>query len=185
VVAIGPVLTGYEFFTEITGPGEPRTSAVELSSALVQLAREFPNAEEGNVYYDAHVEYLQRIAGVVGRGGGSALLAGDFGRTAIHAATRFPVELFETLDRDWQQSAREADAGDLGFLAPRVLSIVLTRCARREAIPAIIQDLRQEWADARAKVWALVDSLEDRVHDCGSARDSARTAGSLSPVIAH
>lgn len=123
------------------------------------MARKFSNADEGNVYYKAHIEHLQRVVSVV-QGGGSALLTGEFGSAAIGASTQFPDVLFEHLDRDWQEFAREADAGELGFVVPPVLSIVLTRCGRRDAIPAIIKDLRDEWADARAKVWALVDRLK-------------------------
>lgn len=53
----------------------------------------------------------------------------------------------------------EVNAGEIGFMVPPVLSIILTRCAEREAIPNIIKDLRSEWADARAKVWMLVNRL--------------------------
>ena len=45
-------------------------------------------------------------------------------------------------------------------MVPPVLSIILTRCTRRNAIPAIIKDLRDEWADARAKIWALLNRLK-------------------------
>ncbi len=159
IVGVGPVLHGYGFFSVRLGPGKPETPDIPLSPALIEVAREFSNAEEGNVYCKAHIKYLQRIVGLL-QNGGSALLAGDFGRAAISASVKFPAALFETLDRDWQQFAREADAGALGLVVPPVLSIVLTRCARRDAIPAIIQDLRNEWADARAKVWERVDGLK-------------------------
>jgi hypothetical protein len=159
IVAMGPVLTGYDFFTERRGPKKPPPPDIPLASPLIEAAREFSNAEEGNIYYQAHIEYLQRIVSVVQKGG-SALLAGEFGSAAIGASTRFPAKLFENLDQDWQQFAREADAGELGFIVPPVLSIILTRCARRDAIPSVIKDLRDEWTDARAKVWALIDQLK-------------------------
>ncbi len=159
IVAVGPVLTGYDFFTERLSVGKPETPDITLSSALIEAARKFSNAEEGNVYYKAHIEYLQRIVSIVHKGG-SALLAGEFGSAAIDASSKYPEKLFENLDRDWQQFAREADAGELGFMVPPVLSIILTRCARRNAIPTILKDLRDEWADARAKVWALLDRLK-------------------------
>lgn len=98
IVALGPVLTGYDFFTE--RGGKPETPDVTLSPALIAKAREFSNAEEGNVYYRAHIEYLQRIVGVV-RSGGSALLAGNFGSAAIDITTKYPEKLFENLDKDW------------------------------------------------------------------------------------
>ena len=123
------------------------------------MARQFSNAEEGNDHFKIHIEYLQRIVYVV-RKGGSALLAGKFGTAAIGASTRFPSIWFENLDQDLQQFAREIDADGINFMVPPVLSIILTRCARRDAIPAVIKDLQAEWADARAKVWALIDRLK-------------------------
>ncbi len=157
VVGIGPVLTGYDFFTESMGKRE--NPDVSLSEDLLKAAREFSNADHGNVYYEAHVKYLKRVVGVV-KTGGSALFRGQFAGAAIDRSTEFPQKLFENLDREWQDLARDADKGHFGLKVPPVLSIVLTRCARREAIPAIITDLRAEWADARAKVWALVDRLK-------------------------
>jgi len=159
IVAIGPVLTGYDFFKESHGASKPKMQDVPLSSLMIEAARKFSNAEEGNVYYRAHIEYLQRIVSMVHRGG-SALLAGEFGRYAISTSSEYPKKLFEELDGDWQQFAREADAGELGFTVPPVLSIILTRCSRRDAIPDILRDLRDEWADARTKVWALLDQLK-------------------------
>jgi hypothetical protein len=159
IVGIGPVLTGYDFFSLRTGAGQPETPEMELSPKLIEIAREFSNADEGNVYYDAHLNYLRRILGNV-QNGGSALLLGEFGRAAITASAEYPAQLFEKLDQDWQQVARDANAGDLGFRVPPVLSIVLTRAAKREAIPTIINDLRAEWADARTKAWDLVSALK-------------------------
>jgi hypothetical protein len=159
IVAFGPVLTGYDFFTQRHGPGQPETPDIQLAPKLIEVARQFSNADEGNVYYKAHVEYLQRIVDVL-ETGGSALLAGEFGSAAITASTDYPEKLFENLDQDWQKFAREADAGELGFMVPPVLSIVLTRCAKREAIPTAINELRAEWADARTRVWSLIDSLK-------------------------
>lgn len=111
------------------------------------------------MYYKAHVEYLERLFGVVSQGG-SVLCAGEFGRAAIEKVTEFPTRLFETLDRDWQGYATRIHAGRLGLVIPPVLAIVLNRCARRDAIPVVVRDLRLEWADARRKVWALVDQLK-------------------------
>jgi len=168
IVAMGPVLTDYVFFTERLGVGKPETPDITLSSALIEVARTFSNAEEGNVYYKAHIEYLQRIVSIVQKGG-SALFAGEFGSAACDASSKYPEKLFENLDQDWQQFAREADAGEFGFMVPPVLSIILTRCARRDAIPAVLKDLRDEWADARAKVWALLDQSKT-VHTVAEIR---------------
>lgn len=158
IVGIGPVLTGYDFFNDKLGVGEPMPD-IMLSPALIEAARKYSNAEEGNVYYRAHIDYLRRIVGLVQKGG-SALLAGEFGSAAIEASSKYPERLFENLDRDWQQFAREVDSGKIRFIVPPILSIILTRCARRNAITDVLKDLRYEWADARAKVWALLDQLK-------------------------
>lgn len=160
IVAMGPLLTGYDFFTERQSGRKVETPDITLSSSLLEIAQTFSNAEEGNVYYETHIEYLQRIVSVLQKGG-SALLAGGFGNAAIKSSSKYPLKLFENLDRDWQQFARKADAGEFGFMVPPVLSIVLTRCAKREAIPVIIKDLRDEWADARSKIWTLLDRLKN------------------------
>lgn len=159
IVALGPVLTGYDFFTKKRGIDKPTTQDKTLSPSLMSVAREFSNADEGNVYYRTHVNYLERIVSII-REGGSALLNGEFGNAAFEASSAYPETFFENLDRDWQQFARDAEAGELGLVIPPVLSIVLTRCARRDAIPTILKDLRDEWANARAKVWTLLSQLK-------------------------
>lgn len=158
IVGIGPDLTGYDFFTDRLAVAEFMPD-IMLSPALIEAARKHSNAEEGNVYYRAHIDYLRRIVGLV-RKGGSALLAGEFGSAAIEASSKYPERLFENLDRDWQQFAREVDLGKIQFVVPPVLSIILTRCARRDAIIDVLNELRYEWADARAKIWALLHRLK-------------------------
>lgn len=125
IVAVGPVLIGYDFFTNKPDNGNLGIQDVKLSSALVEVVRNFSNAEEANVYYRAHIEYLQRIISIV-QNEGSALLSGEFGSAAIGDSSKYPEKLFENLDLDWQQFAREADAGECGFMVPPVLSIILT-----------------------------------------------------------
>jgi hypothetical protein len=39
------------------------------------------------------------------------------------------------------------------------MGIVLNHCARREAIPSVIADIRREWGTARQKMWASLDAL--------------------------
>lgn len=159
LTAIGPVLADYDFFTDTTGPGKPQIPNIPLSQSLLEVARDSSNATEGNAYYNTHVDFLKRVIGIT-REGGSAILSGHFGTKAIITSSRYPDDLFKSLNQDWQNFAREAADGSLQFMIPPILSIVLTRCARREAIPAIIKDLRDEWADARAKVWARLDELK-------------------------
>jgi hypothetical protein len=150
LVAIGPGLTDYDFFIDTIGIKRPDITDIKLSQSLIKIVRKYSNAEEGNVYFDAHIDYVKH----------SALLAGKFGSNIISTSSEYPKKLFENLDQDWRQLARDVDAGKLRFIVPPILSIVLTRCARRDAIPYVLKDLRNEWADARKKVWQLIDKLK-------------------------
>lgn len=141
--AYGPSLAGYNFFAERSG--SRNLPDIQLASNLLSTAAKFSNAEEGNFYYKAPVDYLREIVGTIDRGG-SALLCGEFGKAAINVST------------DWQQFAQTAAVGDLGLRVPPVLSIVLTRAAKREAIPTM--ELRAEWADASAKIANLLKALK-------------------------
>jgi len=181
IVAFGPNLTGYDFFTERASHRKTETSDLTLSPRLLEVAQKFSNAEKGNVYYESHIEYLQQIVSTVQKGG-SALLSCEFGSTAIGVSTQFPAVLFENLDRDWQQFAHEVNSSEIGFMVPPVLSIILTRCARRDAIPTIIEDLRAEWADARAKVWMLVDRLKV-AHNVGEAHEIRQELAAASRLL--
>src|SRR5207253_786914 len=105
----------------------------------------------------------------------SALLCGDLGRQALTKASQYPEALFEPLDADWQGYARSAEQDGLGLLVPPVLGIVLTRCARRDSIPTVIKDLRDEWADSRRKVWQLLDSLRA----CGTLGEAIEIRSAL------
>jgi hypothetical protein len=153
---VGPVLEGYDFFTEHNRL--PSVPDIELSQDLLQVAAQRANASQGSVYFDAHVDFLKRLLGTV-ENGGSALLASSFGRQAITTTRRYPELLFQHLDDQWQAYARRAEQDGLGVRVPPVLGIVLSRCRTRSAIPAVISDLRNEWSDARTKVWSLTDAL--------------------------
>jgi hypothetical protein len=171
IVALRPSLDGYGFFTDTTGPPQP-VPEVDLSPALLETASQFANAGEGNVYFRAHVDQLKRLLGIVEQGG-SVLLCGEYGEHIAATAQRYPEDLFHQLDQDWQKYARQVEEQGLGFLIPPVLGIVLSRCARRDAIPTVIRDLRDEWADARKKVWSLLEILR-RCPTLGEALEGRR-----------
>jgi hypothetical protein len=78
----------------------------------------------------------------------------------LERSLHLPDGLFEHLDIVWRQYAQDTAKNGFGLSVPPVLGIVLTRCARRDAIPAILADLRNEWSDARGKVWDLLDALK-------------------------
>lgn len=159
MVAIGPSLDDYDFFEKRDNPTTQEVLNIRLSSTITEVAKEFSNAGEENPYYEAHIEYLKKAVAVIQKGG-SALLADEFGSTAIGEASKFPKDWFAELDEDWENLARAVHAGSTGIVVPPVLSIVLTRCAHREAIPNIVRDLREEWTSARAKFWELLDRLQ-------------------------
>jgi hypothetical protein len=156
IVAIAPTVAEYGLFNDRYGPRE--VPAIQLTPQLESLAATYANAGPGNAYYNAHLDFLKRIAGNL-QNGGSALCKGDFIQEAIQTAATFPNDLFKTLDKDWQEFGLSVK-DSIGPLVPPVLGIVLTRSASRDKIPAIVRDLRDEWAPARSKVWELVDGLK-------------------------
>jgi hypothetical protein len=129
----------------------------ELAPELVRLAIEFANHSAPHI--EIHVRFLKRVLRSSVESGGSALLQSDFGRLAVRTARHYPHLLFQHLDTEWQNYAHQIDEAGLGLLVPPVLGIVLSRCARRDAVPRVIRDLRDEWAGARKKVWNLLDAL--------------------------
>ena len=156
IVAIGPIVNEYEIFEEQSA-GEPLPKVV-IPTNLLDVVRRFSNAEPGNVYYKAHIEYLQRLVSVC-RDGGSVVCEGEVGTSAFEAASTVPEELFTELDSDWQHYVNFLAAGDVGPLVPPVLAIVLSRCRGREDVPRVVRELRDEWAEARWKIWSVVDEL--------------------------
>jgi hypothetical protein len=158
IVAIGPDVTPLGIFSEDFR--DRVNSLATIPETLLKTVEEFSNAQEGNVYYDAHVNYLRRLFGVIAQGG-SVVCDGGLGRAALEQASAFPSELFGQLDKDWPQYAEILRSGNLGLNIPPVLAIVLSRCARRDAILTVVKDLRDEWATAREKVWQLVGALRD------------------------
>jgi hypothetical protein len=158
IAAIGPTIAEYNMFRDPSGPFQD--SEIELSPALEVLAASHSNAGPGNAYYKAHINLLKRILEVV-RSGGSAICRGTFIQEAIQTASKFPLNLFDQLDRDWRQFAEGLQGSRFGPVVPPVLSIVLTRTASREKIPAIVRDLKEELSVARTKVWNLADNLKN------------------------
>lgn len=167
IVGIGPAI-GYDFLK--TGKITLPDSTFDLSPAIRETISEFSNAAEGNAFYKAHIEYAQRAFTIVSSGQGSALLCSEFGQEIIGTAERYPATLFAPLDKEWKEFAKTIGSERLGFSVPPVLAIVLSRCARRDAIPVVVKDLRDEWGDARRKVWKLIDSLRT-CRTIGEARE--------------
>jgi hypothetical protein len=157
ISAMGPTTDEYHLFNQQYGP-QPVPN-ISLSDSLVQLARDHSGADSGNVYFDAHLNFLKRVLGVV-QNGGSAICRSAFAMEAIGTASRFPTSLFDGLGNDWKTLGKDVSAPNFGPLIPPLLSIVATRSASREKISDIVRDLRDEWSEARSKVWALSDELK-------------------------
>lgn len=156
IVSFGPTLDKYEPLLSRAPAPKPHLVESELSPRLAELAVEYANAGTGDPYFEAHVEYLGHLAYVL-KSGGSVVCDGDLGRDAFEHHTEFPHHLFRDLNEDWESYAKDAYKG-FELTLPPVLSIVLNRAARRDAIPTIVNDLRAEWSDARKKLWNLVSA---------------------------
>jgi hypothetical protein len=155
ICGIGPTLNGYDFFNQERSKPVP---AVELSPAMVQIASQHANAAEGNVYFKAHIDHLKRALGTVAQGG-SVLMRGDFVQEAIATTQRYPDELFCHLDQEWRRFAEDAQREAFRFVVPPILGIVLRRCSSRQEIPAVIEEIRNEWTGPRRKVWTCINAL--------------------------
>ncbi|MFZ0800053.1 MAG: hypothetical protein WCA13_07685 [Terriglobales bacterium] len=134
--------------------------AVELSPSQLEIVSGFSHDEEGWPFYTTHLNYLRHLFSIV-KEGGSVLCEHPFARAAVEKASQFPSQLFEVLDDDWKEYAQKIQSGRLGLVIPPLLSIVLNNCARRDAIPSVVKDVRQEWAGARGKIWQLVEDQQN------------------------
>lgn len=97
-------------------------------------------------------------------------------------AEAYPEELFRQLDESWQRLAKKLAQGGFDLRIPPVLGIVMSRSARRDAIPAVLLDLRNEWAMAREKLWQRVDSLRE-LHTVKEAEDTLRELEAASKLF--
>lgn len=145
--------------TDDLGLFEDYPSEIEFDEDLTKLALWLANSKTTiSPFYEAHRDYLGRVITTM-RHGGSALLISDLGENFQERLERLPTGLFDQLDAEWKRFASQASNERFGLVIPPVLGVVLTRCARREAIPTIIRDLRDEWAVPRQKVWDLLRNL--------------------------
>jgi hypothetical protein len=159
VLAHRPFDLPEDFFQYFLSDDEGRIySGIQLNPSLMDLVRQYSNSDEDNVFFMSHASLLFRVFRLIRRGG-SALLRSEFAQRAISITERYPELLFKDLDASWQAYGRSLERDGLNLCVPPVLGIVLTRCARREAIPVVIRDLREEWANARKKVWDLLGGL--------------------------
>jgi hypothetical protein len=139
-----------------------RTAIVATEASLVQK-------EDHEVTVEGFERLLPNLIAVAfGAGlsasylqdGGSVLISNGTTATDEDEGRQGPEALFSDLDSAWQEYARVSANDGFGLLVPPVLGILITRCARRDAIPAVLADLREEWSSARRKVWELLEALK-------------------------
>ena len=159
IVGMGPVLSNYEGLLSIAKNLKPISDG-EVSYALRDIAAEFSNARSGNPHYNAHIEFVGKIL-AVSRDGGSIICEGRFSRALELRAAKYPEKLFQVLDKDWQEYAIATEEGRIGLKIPPILNIILTNCKKREDIPDMLKLLREEWTDARKKLWRLLVELQN------------------------
>jgi hypothetical protein len=94
------------------------------------------------------------------RSGSSIVCGGPVGAALRDRASRYPEQLFAQCDADLQAFAREAQNAQIGVTVPPVLSIVLSRCGSRDEIVRRLLDLREEWKEARDRMWARIEDLQ-------------------------
>jgi hypothetical protein len=159
IVGIGPVLNDYKGLLSYAKNIKP-ISEEEVSSTLRNIAAEFSNARPGNPYYNAHIEFAGKLL-AVSKDGGSIICECRFSRAMEIRAGLYPEKLFQVLDKDWQEYAMATEAGCVGAKIPPILNIILTKCENREDIPDRLKLLREEWTDARKKIWGLLKKLRN------------------------
>jgi hypothetical protein len=134
------------------------------------------------IVQNRELHFLREVFDVIARGG-SAVLASQLGTAALRTASKYPSKLFDQLDELWQQYASRVNDHGLGLLVPPVTAIVLSRCARREAIPVVVRDLRDEWARGRRKVWDLLLALRS-ARTLGDAKEIEKNLDDASQLFA-
>ncbi|MGH7595806.1 MAG: hypothetical protein ACREOI_05605 [bacterium] len=157
ITAMGPAIDIYDGLFS-TQRDLKLQSLPDLAPKFRSLASKFSNAELGNLYYDAHIKFLQILLAVE-KEGGSIVCDGEFASAMQFQAQEYPQELFNALDADWKEYARNINNGYHGPNLPPVLGIVLNRCKNRDDIPIVLKQLRNEWADPGKKVWELITEL--------------------------
>ncbi len=155
LVAIGPDIRRWEEHHIIVyAEGADVPEALQLSPEQLRLAAERADANEGP-YFRANTKYIRTLAATV-RAGGSIVCESDLPANVVNVASRIPANLLGRLAPEWEKLVRETDQGNIGLVVPPFLAILLNRCARRDAIPAALADMKHDFRQARERVWELI-----------------------------
>lgn len=160
IVAVGPVIDKYERHNLIQyqslSKAVPRKE-INISGELRQLAQDYAMTGEGP-YFEAHLGFIRVLLSTVANGG-SVVVENSLADAVINVTSRIPEELFAHLDRDWTELVRTIDGGDIGLVVPPFLAILLNRCARRDSMLDVLEDMKNELREPREKMWSLINAL--------------------------
>jgi hypothetical protein len=147
---------GHELLMSVTRIGPDRKTFFDPFGVSIILALEQIRAGGSAVVRDStwQIEVVRTVEGTIEEKRHSAEW-----ESRLAPAERYPDSLFSQLDESWQLFAKKLARGNFELKVPPVLGIVMTLSARRDAIPAILLDLRNEWADARKKLWQRIDAF--------------------------
>jgi hypothetical protein len=75
---------------------------------------------------------------------------------ATHVFSKWPEELFRTLDENYETVAAQLRGPGIAVIVPPILAILLSRTHSREQIPATIRELRDEYEKGRRELWEIM-----------------------------
>ena len=182
ITAIGPVIHDYERHNLLqyeTLVGTQSRNDIDISDELRQLARNSAMTDSGP-YFETHLKFIRVLLSTVAAGG-SIVLEDSFADEVIDLTSEFPEGLFAQLDREWTELVRSVDGGDIGLVVPPFLAILLSRCARRDAILDILEDMKNEFRGPREKMWSLIRAFKGAgtVAEASEMRRELQRAGEL------
>ncbi len=76
-----------------------------------------------------------------------------------HIFSAWPAHVFSSWHVDYDNLIRRVRGPGLGISLPPLVAIVLSRAAKRDDIPLVLRDLRDEYAAARRSLWSRLAEL--------------------------
>jgi hypothetical protein len=76
-----------------------------------------------------------------------------------HIFSKWPMHLFESLGRQFGEESRLIRGLGLGVTLPPVTALVLSRAKKRDDIPDVLFELRDEYKTSRDTLWEMLDKM--------------------------
>jgi hypothetical protein len=135
---------------------------------------------DGGPYFDAYLQFARIVLSTVAAGG-SIVCENSFADEVIGLTSQIPEGLFANLDRDWTELVRSVGGGDIGLVVPPFLAMLLNRCARRDAILSVLEDMKNEFREPREKMWSLIQAFKGArtIAEANTIRHELQRAGDL------